>query len=406
MPACVVDPRPEGVPGHHRPGGVVRIAEIEEVHRAVGERRAEAILGRGREIEKPGVPAVSAGGARPSCHGVRVDVGGVHGVDERHLRVGREDLLDVAGVALGAVAHEDLVGPDPDAARTVVVGGDELGQELVARLGPVAPERLGPRHLVDGLVHGAHNRRGQRQRDVADPEPDQPGVRMGGRKRLHAPRDLGEEVGRLQREVVLVDPDHDRLPGVRWLVDGILASVDGPGTMADDADRIPPRRRSHHAHYEEAVCRRALAGAMELVRRPAGPGRGHARPSRRACRGGPALQGLASRPPSPARTGSPPAATSLPELFARGTLVVVTGTNGKSTTAHLVEQTLARAGKLGRTATAATWSRDHAALSRSPPCIGRSLEVDRNAPVRDTAGRPAVLVVTNVFRDQLPAMER
>jgi UDP-N-acetylmuramyl tripeptide synthase len=97
----------------------------------------------------------------------------------------------------------------------------------------------------------------------------------------------------------------------------------------------------------------------------------------------------------------------LPELFARvGTLVVVTGTNGKSTTAHLVEQILARAGKLpvrnrdganlvpGITAT----------LSRSPLLSHRPvvLEIDEGSlPLVIAPARPAVLVVTNVFRDQL-----
>jgi hypothetical protein len=76
----------------------------------------------------------------------------------------------------------------------------------------VAAERLRPRHLVDGLVHGPHDRRRQRERDVADPEPDQPGVRMGLGERLHPAGDLGEEVRRLEREVVLVDPDHAGLP--------------------------------------------------------------------------------------------------------------------------------------------------------------------------------------------------
>ena len=108
-----------------------------------------------------------------------------------------------------------------------------------------------------------------------------------------------------------------------------------------------------------------------------------------------------------ARTGSPPAATSLPELFARvGTLVVVTGTNGKSTTAHLVEQILARAGKLpvrnrdgGNLVPGIT-----AALSRSPLLSHRPvvLEVDEGTlPLVIPPARPAVLVVTNVFRDQL-----
>src|SRR6266498_605764 len=43
-------------------------------------------------------------------HHVTVDVHGVHRVREGHHAIGGEDLLDIGGVALGAVADEDLVG--------------------------------------------------------------------------------------------------------------------------------------------------------------------------------------------------------------------------------------------------------------------------------------------------------
>ena len=88
------------------------------------------------------------------------------------------------------------------------------------------------------------------------------------------------------------------------------------------------------------------------------------------------------------------------------TLVLVTGTNGKSSTAHLIEQVLARAGQrpirnrdganlVGGIST--TLSR--ALFTRRRPVV---LEVDEGSlPLVIPPARPSVFVLTNIFRDQL-----
>ena len=100
-------------------------------------------------------------------------------------------------------------------------------------------------------------------------------------------------------------------------------------------------------------------------------------------------------------------APGLAELFARvRRLVLVTGTNGKSTTAHLIEQILARAGTLTlRNADGANLPAGIASmLARAPLLSARTvvLEVDEGSlPAVAPPARPDILVVTNVFRDQL-----
>ena len=100
-------------------------------------------------------------------------------------------------------------------------------------------------------------------------------------------------------------------------------------------------------------------------------------------------------------------APGLAELFARvRRLVLVTGTNGKSTTAHLIEQILARAGTLTlRNADGANLPAGIASmLARAPLLAARTvvLEVDEGSlPAVAPPARPDILVVTNVFRDQL-----
>ena len=54
--------------------------------------------------------------ARASAHGVGVDIDGIDGVGHGHSHVGRKDVADVAYVGFGAVANEDFIGVDVDAA--------------------------------------------------------------------------------------------------------------------------------------------------------------------------------------------------------------------------------------------------------------------------------------------------
>src|SRR2546428_12009601 len=90
--------------------------------------------------------------------------------------------------------------------------GRDLGaQELVSHIRPVAPQRLRSALLARRLFEGVHHGRRQRPRDVADAERDDARVGMDLAKRLRAPLDLGEEVARLQVQVVLVDPRHRRV---------------------------------------------------------------------------------------------------------------------------------------------------------------------------------------------------
>jgi UDP-N-acetylmuramyl tripeptide synthase len=97
----------------------------------------------------------------------------------------------------------------------------------------------------------------------------------------------------------------------------------------------------------------------------------------------------------------------LAKVFARvRTLVLVTGTNGKSTTAHLIEQMLARARRFpvrnrdgANMVPGLVRTLSRALFLRRRPVV---LEVDEGT-LSDIVppARPQVFVVTNVFRDQL-----
>src|SRR5207248_3439920 len=101
---------------------------------------------------------------------------------------------DIAGVALGAVGDENLVGRDVAAAGLEVVLSDGFAEEVVALLGAVAAEGFAAGHLVDGLVHGLGDGRRQRLGDVADGHAADLGRGVFLGEGGDAAADLGEEV--------------------------------------------------------------------------------------------------------------------------------------------------------------------------------------------------------------------
>ncbi len=188
-----------------RAGGVVRRAQVDDVHAEVRRIGLEAVRLVPDEVGQAGIATIRPRGRRASRHHVRIDVHRVHRIGDRDARREREDLLDVAAVALAAIADEDLVGRDVHAARGVVVLADRFDEEVVALLRAVAAERLALAHLVDGGVHRLDDRGRERLGHIADAEADDLRVGVRRRVRAHATTDLGEQITRRQLGVVLVD---------------------------------------------------------------------------------------------------------------------------------------------------------------------------------------------------------
>jgi len=179
-----------------------------QIDRPIRDARLEVVLGRARQVDDPIVPPARVRVAGASAHHGDVEVCGVHGIAERDDALRPEDLLDIAGVALGAVAHDDLVGRELDAALAVVVADDRVDEKIPAGLGRVAAEGLRPGHLVDGLVHRADHGVGQGSGHVADPQTDELRVRVRGLVFTSAPAGLTEEVAGAKLQVVVVYPGH------------------------------------------------------------------------------------------------------------------------------------------------------------------------------------------------------
>ena len=189
-------------------GGVVGEAEVEQVDLAFGRGGDEAVGLVALEVDEAGVAAVG-GGASAAGHDVGVHVDRIDGVGHADGEAaGGEEFLEVAGVALGAVADEDLVRLDVGAAGLEVGLGDGLAQEVVAELGAVAAEGGVGAHFADGLLHGLDAGGREGASHVADAQANEAGVGMGGGELADARGDRREQVRGLDLGEMGVGEDH------------------------------------------------------------------------------------------------------------------------------------------------------------------------------------------------------
>ena len=102
--------------------------------------------------------------------------------------------MNVAAVALGAVAHKNFIGSDLDAAPRIIVLDDGVDEKIIALLRAVAVKGFLVPHFHDGFLHGVDCNLWQGQCDVADAQADNVGGGVGFLERRHAAGYLREQV--------------------------------------------------------------------------------------------------------------------------------------------------------------------------------------------------------------------
>ena len=139
-----------------------------------------------------------------------------------------KDLLDIGGIALGAVGNEDFIGADLAASGREIIFRDGFPQEAVAQIRGVAAEGLGPAHFIDGPVQSVDHGRRQRLGNISDAQADDRRFGMGvgislclfchGRKQIAAG----------QFQVILICKKHLVLLFTKCSLDGLVRSRHAP----------------------------------------------------------------------------------------------------------------------------------------------------------------------------------
>ena len=151
-----------------------------------------ALVGHG---QKTILPCTGRVNDLPARHDVRVDIDGIDRIGHHHGVVGAENIADIARVGLCAVADKDLIRSDCYS-KARVISCDRLASEIIALILGIALEGLLDAHLVGAVLHRSYSDRRQRERHVADAEPDELLLRMSSSISRGLFRYLGKEIVR------------------------------------------------------------------------------------------------------------------------------------------------------------------------------------------------------------------
>ena len=189
------------VPGQGGAGGVVGVAQVNHIHRAVRQGRHKVVFRVAGQVDQP-VPPVAHKIPRPARHGVGIHIHGIDGIGHGDDRVVAEQLLHVAYIALGPVGHKHLVLGQVNAQGLVVVLQNGIDQEIIAVVRAVAVEGFRPAHFQHGLFKRLHNGGGQGAGYVADAQTNQVRVRVLGAVFPDPPGDFGKQVAAGQLVII------------------------------------------------------------------------------------------------------------------------------------------------------------------------------------------------------------
>ena len=184
--------------------GVVRVAEINEIHFFVRNLRHEAVLCIAWQIDQTAVEAVFIGIAGVSSHDIGIHIDGINWVHHGNAIVITKNIQDISAVAFGSIGNKNFVIRDLKTARAVVVFRDGVSQKLIPLLGPVSPEAAALAHFIDGLVHGLANGGRKGLGHIADAATDESGraFGIGVGEGFDAAIDLGKKVTGFEFKVV------------------------------------------------------------------------------------------------------------------------------------------------------------------------------------------------------------
>ena len=194
----------QGFAAEHCSGRVVRAAKVNQLHRFLGQIRLEIVFGSRSKVGYLRKMSVTLQHASTASHHVGVQIDRVNRVQNCDLYIFCKKFLDVRHIALGTIAHEDVIRVHFDTTGGVFATHDCLPQKVVTLLRAVTAERSLFGHFVHGLVHGLDNFRNQGRGHVANAKADNVCIRFLRLIFLDFLGDRREKVAARQQVVVRI----------------------------------------------------------------------------------------------------------------------------------------------------------------------------------------------------------
>ena len=114
--------------------------------------------------------------SRASCHDIRIEIYRINRIGDGNRAFCAEYLLDIAAIAFGTIAYENLIFFDAEV--FVVIFDDLFDEEVIALLRAIAAEGCRGSHFIDSFMHGFDTGWRQRLGDITDSERNDIGLRM------------------------------------------------------------------------------------------------------------------------------------------------------------------------------------------------------------------------------------
>jgi hypothetical protein len=107
-------------------------------------------------------------GSGSAGHDVGVDIYRIHRIGNRNFYIFGKNFLDIAVVALGAVADKNFIRGNISPPGLEIMAGNFFPQKFIPLFGTVAPKRFSVGHFVYSPVEGLNAGRGQGAGDITD----------------------------------------------------------------------------------------------------------------------------------------------------------------------------------------------------------------------------------------------
>ena len=143
-----------------------------------------------------------------SRHNVRVEINGINRVGDGNFAVERENFLNVAAVAFGAVADKNFVRFNVKPATFVIVIGNFLAQERISLFRAVAAKSFSVAHFISSTFHRVNAHLRQWTSHVADAEPNDFRVGIFRLELRGTFADFREQITAGQFQIIFVDLRH------------------------------------------------------------------------------------------------------------------------------------------------------------------------------------------------------
>ena len=183
---CIIHPLLQLCLGDRGTGRIIREAEIDQIRyfrRKLGCIPVCCRTGHVDHIAPETCCLVI--GSRTSCHNICIYINGINRIAYCDPCILCKDLLDICGIALGAVGHKDLICSDVRTQGTEHLLSDGGPKEIISQIRGIPTEGSTIRHLIRCLVDRFDHCRAEGLCHIPDTEPDDLLIRIGFREGSH-----------------------------------------------------------------------------------------------------------------------------------------------------------------------------------------------------------------------------